>query len=174
MHQAWARALKASSDYDDGDDSHSDDSDMSDWDVSDDWDGMDSDDGDSEDRFDSSGKQPMPPVLSPGCPPEEVCHLGLAGEHQEEVLLAADTHRRRLVAIALANLEAGNPGTEHRKPSTFTWADHVAQLSERGFKLRYRMDSYSFYALLAILMPGLEGNEKKRAQARCGVPIEPD
>ena len=60
MHQAWARALKASSDYDDGDDSHSDDSDMSDWDVSDDWDGMDSDDGDSEDRFDSSGKQPMP------------------------------------------------------------------------------------------------------------------
>ena len=57
MHQAWARALKASSDYDDGDDSHSDDSDMSDWDVSDDWDGMDSDDGDSEDRFDSSGKR---------------------------------------------------------------------------------------------------------------------
>ena len=62
-----------------------DDSNMSDWDVSDDWDGMDSDDGDSEDRFDSSGKQPVPPVLSPGCLPEEVCHLGLAGEHQEEV-----------------------------------------------------------------------------------------
>ena len=76
------------------------------------------------------------------------------------------------MAIALAHLQTGHPGTEHCKPVGFTWADHVEKLSERDFKLRYRMDSDSFYELLDILKPGLEGNEKKRSQARCGVPIE--
>ena len=79
-----------------------------------------------------------------------------------------------IIALAALNADRTGTGTEHCKPAGFTWAAHVEKLGERDFKLRYRMDAESFYALLDILRPGLQFNERQQSRARSGLPIEPE
>ena len=82
------------------------------------------------------------------------------------------THAQRLIAAATALLMSGDfkdAGSAHRKPPEFSWAAHVARLTEVEFKQRYRLCPLSFDKLLALLEPGLSvQNEKQHLNSRGG------
>ena len=89
---------------------------------------------------------------------------------KEEHALLALSHQRRLVAAAAALLTTmPGCGGAHRKPKDFSWQDHVEDMTEAEFKLRYRLDSHSFYKLLERLEPELQKDEKQQLRARSGV-----
>lgn len=59
--------------------------------------------------------------------------------------IAAVLARRRRAAAAAAKRQKSGPHGKKRRPmSYFSWADHLNRLSERNFKLRYRVDRASF------------------------------
>ena len=91
---------------------------------------------------------------------------------KEEHALLALSHQRRLVAAAAALLTTmPGCGGAHRKPKDFSWQDHVEDMTEAEFKLRYRLDSHSFYKLLERLEPELQKDEKQQLRARSGTPV---
>lgn len=137
------------------------------------------DDSDSEGVPGSPGDNAVSLIQPPWLlqlPAHTCARLCCAATDTEDLLQLAHAHRHRMVIIALAALNADRTGTgtEHCKPAGFTWAAHVEKLGERDFKLRYRMDAESFYALLDILRPGLQFNERQQSRARSGLPIEPE
>ena len=48
--------------------------------------------------------------------------------------------RRRAAAAARKRQKSGPQGKKRRPLSSFSWDDHTHCLSERGFKLRYRVE----------------------------------
>ena len=89
-------------------------------------------------------------------------------------MLLAGAHRRRLIAAAahLLTGECSGGGWKQRFPE-FSWQDHVENMYENEFKLRYRVSSDSFYKLLNILKPELEVTSHKHAWwTRSGKPIQ--
>ena len=65
---------------------------------------------------------------------------------------AAATKRRRYAAFLCLQGSGQGPRGPKRKKTTFSWAAHVASLTESDFRLRYRLDSAAFYELLALLI----------------------
>ena len=45
----------------------------------------------------------------------------------------------------------------------FSWHDHVARLSDRDFKLRYRVTLSAFNELLEMLRPRLKVTDEEKA-----------
>jgi hypothetical protein len=102
-----------------------------------------------------------------------IVYLVLAGAREEEVLLGAAHQRRLRAALALLLSDDGTGGGwTHRLPD-FSWEDHVRNMYEEEFKLRYRVSSFSFYKLLGIIEPELEVSNHKQAYfSRSGKPIQ--
>ena len=65
-------------------------------------------------------------------------------------LHAAAAVRRRQILATLELLDSGKgpQGRKRRELGTFSWEDHVARLTQRSFKLRYRLTHDSFMKLL--------------------------
>ena len=63
--------------------------------------------------------------------------------------------QRKRVAAAVALLLNGGQGPQGKKrvESPFSWADHLARLTEREFKQRYRLDYDSFKELVNVVRP---------------------
>ena len=72
--------------------------------------------------------------------------------------------RRRAAAAARKRQKSGPQGKKRRPLSFFSWDDHTHRLSERGFKLRYRVDRASFAHLHGRLKDAIE--TKNLAQAK--------
>jgi hypothetical protein len=94
-----------------------------------------------------------------------------------ELELACLAHRQRLLAAA-ATLLASEPGMQgpcgpNRTPGSFDWNEHVKNMTESEFKLRYRVGTLSFQRLLHILEPTLAiQNERQALNSRSGKPVE--
>ena len=65
------------------------------------------------------------------------------GSQEEEIVLAA-AHQQRLLVVVVALLSQEGETWKCRIPD-FSWAEHVARLTEGEFKLRYRVTADSFY-----------------------------
>ena len=79
-------------------------------------------------------------------------------------------HRRRL-AVAASQLLGNRP--PNRAPKGFMWEEHVKDMTEAEFTLRYRLRPTDFDNLLDILEPGLQvGDARQAANARQGCPIQ--
>ena len=75
--------------------------------------------------------------------------------------------QRRQITAAVNLLEGGQgPQGKKRRESPFRWADHLARLTEKEFKERYRLTYDAFYKLLEVLKDDLDGNEKKARNSR--------
>ena len=94
----------------------------------------------------SCREQPVGPRLTRGA---GVCSTG---SQEEEIVLAAAHQQRLSAAAAILLLSQEGESFEKRIPP-FSWAEHVARLTEGEFKLRYRVTADSFYKLLEILRP---------------------
>ena len=64
-----------------------------------------------------------------------------------DLVAAVIDRRRRAAAAAKKRQKSGTQGKKRRPLSFFSWSDHVHRLSERDFKLRYRVDRASFVHL---------------------------
>jgi len=84
----------------------------------------------------------------------------------EDELAAVLDRRRRAAASAKRRLKSGPQGKKRRPRSFFSWSDHLHRLSERGFKLRYRVDRETFVHLHERLKDAIE--TKNIAQAKRG------
>ena len=69
---------------------------------------------------------------------------------KEELFLAAHARRRRVLACAALLCSGKGPQGEKTAPTwePFSWAKHMNRLSEKDFKLRYRVTVDAFYKLL--------------------------
>ena len=65
-------------------------------------------------------------------------------DDEDEYVAAILAIRRRAAAAAKKRQKSGPQGKKRRPMSFFSWSDHVHRLSERDFKLRYRLDRASF------------------------------
>ena len=96
-----------------------------------------------------------------------------------ELYCAALAHRRRMVAAAMVVMNSSGSGPQGPKPKPpwegFSWANHVARLSESDFKLRYRLTADAFhYKLLPLLRSRLAATDELRARyAKHGQLVEP-
>ena len=76
--------------------------------------------------------------------------------------------RRRRALIVLHRMRAqrrqGPQGPKRREKTTFSWRDHLARLTEKDFRLRYRLDIDSFYKLLGIIRGDIETKDKRKAK----------
>jgi hypothetical protein len=114
----------------------------------------------------SCREQPVGPRLTRGA---GVCSTG---SQEEEIVLAAAHQQRLIAAAAILLLSQEGESFEKRIPP-FSWAEHVARLTEGEFKLRYRVTADSFYKLLEILRPMLDVTSQRHAfSSRAGKPIE--
>jgi len=133
----------------------------------------------------------MPPVLSRAAAPPGAPHHGPAsGDAAEDDALlmdiirqrklrrlqAAVAIRRRQIRAALAGEAGQGPqGSKRRETSFFSWTDHLARMTERDFKLRYRLDYNGFRELLKLIRGDLEvTNEKMARRAKWGYLVEPE
>ena len=97
-----------------------------------------------------------------------------------ELYCAALAHRRRMVAAAMVVMNSSGSGPQGPKPKPpwegFSWANHVARLSESDFKLRYRLTADAFhYKLLPLLRSRLAATDELRARyAKHGQLVEPE
>ena len=96
-------------------------------------------------------------------------------------LHAAAAVRRRQILATLELLDSGKgpQGRKRRELGTFSWEDHVARLTQRSFKLRYRLTHDSFMKLLDDEDFGIRGdltvtNEKMAKRAKWGQLIQPE
>ena len=55
----------------------------------------------------------------------------------------------------------------------FDRASHMARLTEREFKLRYRLSADGFYRLLTVIDKDLSVNEEKARASKWGRIVEP-
>ena len=84
--------------------------------------------------------------------------------------------RRRQVAAAIQLLSGGQgpQGKKRRTESLFSWKDHVSRLTEREFKLRYRLDFDAFNKLVKIIRPHIAVTSEKQARfAKWGQLVRP-
>ena len=94
----------------------------------------------------------------------------VAGTFQEQLLHAAVAHRRRCFVAALNHFAAGHSsgqgpqGPKVRFDTEFSWRDHVARLTDRDFKLRYRLTLPAFNELLGMLRPYLKVKDEEKAR----------
>ena len=84
----------------------------------------------------------------------------------------SEAHRRRLMMAAAAYLSMQSNGGWTQRVKEFSWGEHVQDMYEHEFKLRYRLSSDSFYKLLNILRPELEVSVEQQMRSRSGIPIE--
>ena len=93
----------------------------------------------------------------------------MSNDEHDEGLIAQHHARLVMAATTLLRQERG----ANRAVKGFTWEDHVENMVESEFKLRYRLGSTAFYELLEILGPELKvKNEKNAMNARSGSPIQ--
>ena len=82
-------------------------------------------------------------------------------ESDLEVAVREVVRRRRLAAAAAIRRQKSGPRGKKRRPfSFFSWTDHLHRLSERDFKLRYRLDRASFDHLHSLVKDKLETKNK--------------
>ena len=75
--------------------------------------------------------------------------------------IAAVLRRRQLARTAAIRRQRSGPRGPKRKPfSHFSWVDHLHRLSDRDFKLRYRIDREGFNILHSMLQRKLETKNK--------------
>tara|TARA_B110000046_G_scaffold177123_1_gene203556 strand:+ start:224 stop:1549 length:1326 start_codon:yes stop_codon:yes gene_type:complete len=104
-------------------------------------------------------------------------------EHRQKLqkryrrLMAAIHHRRKLVVAALVcnGNGQGPQGKKARRQMTFSWTEHVGQLTEDEFKLRYRFTFEGFYQLLDKIRDDLLVHDLEQAAiAKWGRVVEPE
>ena len=81
----------------------------------------------------------------------------------DETLVAVQVvmERRRLAAAAAARRQKSGPRGKKRRPfSFFSWEDHKHRLSERDFKLRYRLTVASFDRLHGLIKADIDTKNK--------------
>ena len=90
--------------------------------------------------------------------------------------IAVAVQRRRVAAAIAALLGGQGPqGKKRREESPFSWADHLARLTPKEFKQRYRLDWTAFNELLKLIRADLEPrDEKKGCDAKWGVLVPPE
>ena len=81
-------------------------------------------------------------------------------EHVAAVL----ARRRRAAAAALNRQKSGPKGKKRMPLSFFSWTDHVHRLSERDFKLRYRLDRASFNHLHGRIKSSIRTKNREQAK----------
>ena len=98
-------------------------------------------------------------------------------EFGEELLTAVIARRRRIVTAGVAGFLSGETqtsgqgpqGSKERFDDPFSWAAHLKRLTEKEFKLRYRVSTKRFDKLLGWLRPKLEvRNEEQARKAKWG------
>ena len=88
----------------------------------------------------------------------------------EQILHAAVAHRRRATVAALHHFalggsgQLGPQGSKVKFDTEFSWSDHVARLSDRDFKLRYRLTLPAFNELLEMLRSHLKVQDEDKAR----------
>jgi len=87
----------------------------------------------------------------------------------EHILHAAVAHRRRATVAALHHFASGSSGqgpqgSKVKFDTEFSWSDHVARLSDRDFKLRYRLTLPAFNELLEMLRSHLKVQDEDKAR----------
>ena len=90
--------------------------------------------------------------------------------------IAVAVQRRRVTAALAALLGGQGPqGKKRREESTFSWEDHLARLTPKEFKQRYRLDWTAFNELLKLIRADLEPRDEKKARdAKWGVLVPPE
>ena len=79
--------------------------------------------------------------------------------------IAAAIRRRQVVAaIQLLSGGQGPQGKKRRTESLFSWKDHVSRLTEREFKLRYRLDFDAFNKLVKIICRDITVTSEQQAR----------
>ena len=98
-------------------------------------------------------------------------HISGDEDEEEEATICA-AQRVRMVAAAKFLLGPDDRGA-NKEAAGFSWSEHVKGMSDRDFKLRYRMACMNFYELLERLEPELKRtNPKQAVRVRSGKPIE--
>ena len=90
--------------------------------------------------------------------------------------MAAIHQRRKVVAaLLLCNGGQGPQGRKAHRQMNFSWAEHVGQLTEEEFRLRYRFTFEGFYELLDKICDDLlVHDEELAATAKWGCVVEPE
>ena len=89
---------------------------------------------------------------------EEWLHLLAVRKLRRLNAAAAEKRRRIKAALLLLDGGQGPQGRKRREESPFSWEDHIAQLTERQFKLRYRLTYDGFNKLLDDDEFGIRGD----------------
>ena len=83
----------------------------------------------------------MPAFSRPERPEQDDISRSSLRKRARRLAIAAAMRRRQVVAaIQLLSGGQGPQGKKRRTESRFSWKDHVSRLTEREFKLRYRLD----------------------------------
>lgn len=90
--------------------------------------------------------------------------------------IAAAVRRRQVVAaMQFSSAGQGPQGAKRCKVSQFSWTDHVLGLTEREFKMRYRLDFDAFRELVKIIRPDLTVSSQEQARrAKWGQVVRPE
>ena len=119
-------------------------------------------------------------------PPTRVSRLVAFDEDEEMQRRAVKKARRLKIAVAVQRRRAaaaiilllngqGPQGKKRRPQSPFSWADHLALLTEKEFKERYRLDWSAFHDLLKLIRDDIMVQDEKQARyAKWGYLVEPE
>lgn len=98
-----------------------------------------------------------------------------SSDSEDDVIAATIAKRRRILivcALLAADVAQIGPTGPNRllPPAPFHWMRHLGLLTEKQFKLRYRIDIASFNNLLSMILPSIQIVNKQQAQnSRHGV-----
>jgi hypothetical protein len=91
-------------------------------------------------------------------------------------MLVAEQHRVRLAAAAAVILADGGQGPQGPKENLnnpFSWEAHVRRMTEKSFKLRYRVSYDAFKELLSLIGSALNVNQTYAALNKWGEVVRP-
>ena len=110
-------------------------------------------------------------------PPEsgDSIHLQRLKKRYRHLMAAIHQRRKVVAAVLLCNGGQGPQGRKAHRQMIFSWAEHVGQLTEEEFRLRYRFTFEGFYELLDKICDDLlVHDEELAATAKWGCVVEPE
>ena len=107
----------------------------------------------------------MPAFSRPERPEQdETSHRSLRKRAHRLAIVAAMWRRQVMAATQLLSGGQGPQGKKRRTESLFSWKDHVSRLTEREFKLRYRLDFDAFNKLVKIIRRDITVTSEQQAR----------